>query len=334
MNQMSTPFSIALIQEAPVFLNSAASLERARDLVQQAASDGARLMVFPESWLPGYPLWLDHAPGAAQWGNQGALDLYRLLQENSLSLPSLELTLLCDLAASLRVFIVMGIHERRGGTLYNSMLYIDDKGDYRLHRKLMPTYNEKLIWGQGDGSTLGIMNTPFGAMGGLICWEHWMPLARAAMHAQGETIHIAQWPAVIDLHQLASRHYAFEGQCFVLAVGCVLSRNQLLADVSAQKGVSKAALNMLESMVPPADDLLLRGGSAIIKPDSSYLTLPLFDQAAIIHAELQPELIKQGQLLMDSNGHYARPDVFQLCINQKAQESVVFSDLEGLHDDA
>src|SRR5262249_28070286 len=144
------------------------------------------------------------------------------------TIPGADVVRLSTLARQASVTLVIGAHERVGGTLYNTMLLIACDGRLVIHRKLMPTYTERLVWGMGDGSTLDVLPTPFGAVGGLICWEHWMPLARAAMHAKRETIHIAQWPAVKDLHLLASRHYAFEGQCFVIAAGAVLTRAEAL----------------------------------------------------------------------------------------------------------
>src|SRR4051794_11355477 len=202
---------LAIVQHPPVFLNLGRTLDRGVALIHESLAQKAQIVVFPETWLPGYPVWLADAPTAGLWDYPPAQALYQVLADNAVTVPGRELDRLRTLAREGAATIVMGAHERLGGTLYNTMLLVGPDGSYRVHRKLMPTYTERLIWGMGDGSTLAPLDTPRGRIGGLICWEHWMPLARAAMHAQDETIHVAQWPGVKDLHLLASRHYAFEG---------------------------------------------------------------------------------------------------------------------------
>ena len=316
---------VAIIQHPPVFLNLEASLARASELLVGAAAEGAQIVAFPESWLPGYPVWLDHAPDVARWNYGPANALYRLLAENSLVVGSPQFEGLLEMAREAGVYLVMGAHERLGNTLYNTTVYIDGKTDrYRLHRKLVPTYTERLLWGRGDGSTLSILDTEFGPLGGLICWEHWMPLARAAMHAKRETIHVAQWPMVRDLHQVASRHYAFEGQCFVLAAGCTLNRGDVLMGARSVGGQNEEVVALLVSMPGEDDDLLLRGGSAVIGPDSEYVAGPVFDQSCILHAEIDLSRITEGHLTIDTDGHYSRPDLFRLTVDERSQTSVKF----------
>ncbi|MCG8435680.1 MAG: carbon-nitrogen hydrolase family protein, partial [Gammaproteobacteria bacterium] len=213
----------AVIQEPPVFLNLQASIDKACGLIETAAGAGAKVIAFPETWLPGYPLWLDFAPNAGLWDHPPAKALFKHMMNNCVSITNGDLKPLLAAAAKTGSYVIMGAQERDGGTIYNTIIYIaPDNKTFRIHRKLVPTYTERLVWGQGDGSTLNVLETEFGNIGGLVCWEHWMPLARAAMHAKKEAIHIAQWPMVKDLHHIASRQYAFEGQCFVLAAGCVL----------------------------------------------------------------------------------------------------------------
>lgn len=211
-------FVAAIVQDSPVFLDLKASAAKAVSLIGEAAATGARLIAFPETWLPGYPIWLDVAPGAALWNHAPAKLIFRKLFENSVVLGGAEIARLCEAARSHECTVVMGVNERLAGTLYNTMLYISADGELAgIHRKLMPTYSERMVWGQGDGSTLTVVDTPVGRVGGLICWEHWMPLLRAAMHAKHELVHVAQWPTVKEMNQVASRQYSFEGQCFVLA---------------------------------------------------------------------------------------------------------------------
>jgi nitrilase len=321
---------VAVVQHAPVFLNLEQSLERACVLIEQAADQGARIVVFPETWLPGYPVWLDLSPQAALWDHPPAKALYRLLVENSPSVPSKHLDKLIAAARKSDTYVVVGIHERLGGSLYNTTVYIPRDGQgLQLHRKLIPTYTERMVWARGDGSTLNVLDTEYGNLGGLICWEHWMPLARAAMHAQRETIHAAQWPAVKDLHQLASRHYAFEGQCFVIAAGCVLSRGDVIEGFNSLGQPTNAAAELLDAIPGQDEDLLLRGGSAVIAPDANYVVGPVFDKACILYADIDLGRITEGHLVIDTQGHYSRPDVFHLQVEDRPQMSVTFTSGRG-----
>ncbi len=312
-----SPFRAAVVQHSPVFLDLSQSVEKACVLVEQAARGGAKLIAFPETWLPGYPVWLDFAPNAALWDYGPAKELYAQLWDNSITLDGPSVAALAACAERNDCVLVMGAHERLGGTLYNTMLYFDGaRGLAGVHRKLMPTYTERLVWGMGDGSTLTVVDSGVGRVGGLICWEHWMPLARAAMHDRNELVHVAQWPMVKEMNLVASRHYAFEGQCFVLACGAVLTRRQMLA------GAGKP--NAVLDSVPGADaDFIHRGGSAIIAPTGDLLAGPLWDEEQILMADIHPALAVQGRMLLDVNGHYSRPDVFRLEVNQSAQKSVV-----------
>jgi len=317
---------VAVVQHPPVYLNLEESLRRALVLIEEAANAGAELIVFPETWLPGYPVWLDFSPEAALWDHAPAKALYRLLVENSLEAGGKQCGRLADLAEKTGAHLVMGAHERLGGTLYNSMFFFPkDREPFLLHRKLMPTFSERMLWGRGDGSTLGVMQTGFGNIGGLICWEHWMPLARAAMHALDEIIHVAQWPMVKEMNLVASRHYAFEGACFVLAAGGVLSKNETLAGFDSIAEPGNPGRDLLESMPVAGDALLLKGGSAIIAPDGSCVAQTAPAECTILYAELDRSRVTEAKLALDTNGHYARPDVFQLRVNTRRQESVILN---------
>lgn len=323
---MDNAFKVAIIQHAPVFLNIDESLKKAAALAEEAANHGAAVIVFPETWLPGFPIWLDFAPNAALWDYAPAKTLYRLLVENSLAIGSDRFKALLDIAKTTDTYLVMGAHEVAGGTLYNTIIYIDRGAKkYQIHRKLVPTYTERMVWGRGDGSTLDVLETEYGNIGGLICWEHWMPLARAAMHARHETLHVSQWPDVKDLHQLASRHYAFEGQCFVLAAGCVLSRKDIIEGYRSLNSPENDAFEILQAFEGENEELVLNGGSAIIGPDSGYLAGPVYDRPEIIYGEIEPRRITEGHLAIDTNGHYSRPDVFQLEVNASPQAGVSFT---------
>ncbi len=282
----------ALVQAPPVFLNLAESMIRFKKIVRECAEKDAKIVVFPETWLPGYPIWLDDAPSAGLWDFPPAKRLFGYLHENSVAIPSTEISEIAKAAKEHGVYIVIGLHEKEGGTLYNTTVYFAPDGNYKKHRKLTPTYTERLVWGVGDGSTLSTLDSPYGTIGGLICWEHWLPLARAAMHAKHEVIHTAQYPTVHERHQIASRQYAFEGQCFVLASGCVLSKDDALEGFDSLGTNDSEVRELLVSM---RTDQLQRGGSAVIAPDISYVTEPLFDDSSTVFANLDLSLVRSGK---------------------------------------
>jgi len=324
---MSPSVKVAIIQEAPVFLSLDASVEKASMLIRSAAQNGAKIVAFAECWLPGYPVWLDFAPNAAMWDNQGAKKLFELLAHNSVTQGDKHLRALQKLANDTGAVIVMGTHERDGNTLYNtSFMFKPGAITPTPHRKLVPTYTERLVWGRGDGATLKTIETEWGTLGSLICWEHWMPLARAAMHAQKETIHVAQWPTVKDMHQVASRHYAFEGRCAVLAAGSIMSKHDILSGFRNTGLDAPDAEAMLVSM--PGDDntLIHNGGSAIIAADGSYITEPVFDKTATVMGTIDLTLQQQEAMTLDTAGHYSRPDVFELTVNTRPYPGVKFED--------
>ncbi len=305
---------VASVQHPPVYLNLDESIELAKKYIDECAANGANLISFPETWLPGYPIWLDASPNVALWDHKPAKDLFRILFENSIEIPSKQLNELCEIAKKNETIIIMGAHERDGGTIYNSIIFINSDGTHKIHRKLMPTYTERMIWGRGDGSTLNHLETKWGNIGGLICWEHWMPLARTAMHENHETIHVAQWPQVKEMNQVCSRHYAFEGQCYVIASGAVVTKNDMLEGIKSLKLENKVASILIEEIPAENDDILMHGNSVIYAPDGSMVVEPLADKNEIIYADLDLTNIIDGRLFLDAVGHYSRPDVFEFKI--------------------
>lgn len=297
---------VAAIQAAPVYLDLDSSLERALTLIREAAGLGARLVVFPETWLPGYPAWLDCCRDVALWDHEPVKRVYARLMENSVAIPGPVTDALAGAARDNGVVINMSVHERvkegpGRGTLYNTMLTLGEDGRLlNRHRKIMPTYTERMIWGQGDGAGLKAVDTSIGRVGGLICWEHWMPLARQALHASGEDVHIAAWPQVKEMNLVASRHYAFEGRCFVIAAGALMRARDL-----------PPGLEVIEELRSDADSLALNGGSAIIAPDGRLLAGPVFNEEMILTADLDLSRIAQESLTLDVTGHYSRPDIFE-----------------------
>ncbi len=306
MRPEAGPFRAAAVQATPVFLDRAATVAKACALIARAGAEGARLIAFPEVWVAGYPVWLDHAPGAALWDHPPAKRAFARLVASAITVPGPETAQLGDAARAAGAYVVIGVHELGGGTVYCSLLYFGPDGALLgVHRKLLPTYQERLLWGQGDGTGLIVLDTPLGRLGGLLCWEHWMPLARQALHERGETLHVAAWPWVHELHQVASRGYAFEGRAFVVAAGTVLRRRDLPDD-----------LELLRAIPGPPDAWLQRGGSAIIGPDGTYLAGPIWEEETIVYAEIDPARAIEERLTLDVAGHYSRPDVFQFRVNQ------------------
>ncbi len=291
-----------------------ASLAKAVTLAEAAARDGARLITFGETWLPGYPAWLDYCGDMGLWDHAPTKAVFARLRQNSIVVAGPETKLLAELAGDHQLTIVMGVNERvetgpGNGTLYNSLLTFSPDGALaNHHRKLVPTHTERLVWGQGDGGGLESVATPAGRIGGLICWEHWMPLARQALHVAGEHIHVAVWPTVHEMHQLASRHYAFEARCFVLAAGLVMRVRDLPAEFGAPAG-----------LVDKPESFLLRGGSAIIGPDGRYVVEPCFDEEKTITAELDLTAVDEERMTLDVTGHYSRSDVFDFDVRPTAR---------------
>jgi nitrilase len=303
---------VAAIQYGPVYLDLARSVEKAKGLIAEAASLGAKLIVFPETWLPGYPAWLDCCRDVALWDHPPVKKVFARLMENSVVVPGPVTDALGEAAREHQIVLNVGIHERvvqeaGRGTLYNAMLTFDADGSLlNRHRKIMPTYTERMIWGQGDGSSLRAVDTDAGRVGGLICWEHWMPLARQVLHDSGEDIHIAAWPQVKEMNLVASRHYAFEGRCFVIACGAVMKAGELPREFEP-----------IESLKEDPDAFVLHGGSAIIAPDGSLLAGPVFDEETILTAELDLSRIAEESLALDVSGHYSRPDIFEVKVRNQ-----------------
>lgn len=296
---------VAAVQAGPVYLDLQRSVEKAIGLISEAASRGAKVIAFPETWLPGYPAWLDCCRDVALWDHEPTKRVFARLMENSVVVPGPVTESLGEAAREHQVVLSIGVNERvvegpGRGTLYNSMLIFGADGVLlNHHRKIMPTYTERMIWGQGDGSSLRAVETSVGRMGGLICWEHWMPLARQVMHQSGEDIHIAAWPQVKEMNLIASRHYAFEGRCFVIACGAIMRASEL-----PQEFVP------IDSLEPHS--FVLNGGSAIIAPDGSVLAGPVFDEEVILTADVDLSRIVEESLALDVTGHYSRPDIFEL----------------------
>lgn len=309
--------NVAICQAAPIPLDFGGGIEKATRLSREAIEAGAQMVAFGETFLGGYPLWLDEAPRAALWDHPGTKACHQIMLDNAIVPRDERLLSLQELCDETGACISIGAHERLRSSLYNNQLLFRPGQDPLDHRKLVPTHGERLIWMRGDGSTLNVHEAEWGNAGNLICWEHWMPLARAAMHNLGESVHVAAWPTVREEYALASRHYAMEGRCFVLAAGLVQHRDDLF-DGLVRVGGSAEAKELFEAIEGEA---LNRGGSMIIAPDARVLA-QAGEGEEILHAEL--DLSERGQNLtsLDTDGHYSRPDVFELNVDTRAKDGV------------
>lgn len=270
--------------------------------------------MFPEVFVPGYPRGLSFGTRVGSRNADGRRDWARYLA-SAIDVPGAETESWGELAKELGVYLVIGAVERdreySTGTLYNSIVYISPDGRLTgIHRKLVPTGSERLLWGQGDGSTLTVIDTPAGRIGGLICWENYMPLARMAMYAQGIDIYLAPTADARDTWQATIRHIACEGRCFVIACNQFATKASYPADVACYEDIKGEP------------DILCRGGSAIVGPLGEYVVDPLYNEEGILIATLDLAEVTRSRFDFDVTGHYSRPDVFQLIVNDKKQEVV------------
>ena len=301
---MDAPVVAACVQVEPAVLDRAGTIDRIAERTAEAARAGAGLVVFPETFVPAYPssVW---AKALAGWAEPGAREAFALLHRESLAVPGADADRLGTIACEHGVWLVVGVNEldpTRPGTLYNSLLTYGPDGTLALHhRKLVPTNHERLVWGQGDGRGLRAIETPLGRIGGLICWENYMPLARFALYESGVEIYIASTADDGDSWQATLRHIALESRAFVVAP-CHFQRAGSYPDDFPLR-------RLLDGR-----DLLGRGGSAILAPDGAYLAGPLYDEEGILYAELDPDRLREARQRFDPAGHYHRPDVLKLSV--------------------
>jgi len=305
---------VAVIQAASVILDREASTEKAISLTLEAGEKGANIVVFPEAFIPAYPRGLAFGAIVGSRSAEGRKDWLRYW-ENSVPVPSETTNKLGEAARKAGVYLVIGVIERdnefSGGTLYCSVLFFGPDGTLLgKHRKLKPTGSERLIWGEGDGSTLPVFDTPYGKIGALICWENYMPLARAAMYAKGVQIYIAPTADSRDVWQSTIRHIAVEGRCFVLSCNQYVNKDMYPTDLACYDDLASSP----DEMCP--------GGSTIVGPLGEYIKEPVFGKEEILITDLDLREIAYSQFDFDVVGHYSRPDVFQLVVNEEKKENV------------
>ncbi len=303
---MPTPadkFKVAAVQASPVFLDREATVEKACRLIGVAAKQGARLIAFPESFIPAYPDWVWAVPpGRGKILNQ----LYADFLANAVEVPGVATDNLAQAARKSGAYVVMGVTERNteasGASLYNTLLYFSPDGSLMgKHRKLIPTGGERMVWAQGDGSTLEVYDTPLGKIGGLICWENYMPLARYTMYAWGTQIYIAATWDRGEPWLSTLRHIAKEGRVYVIGC-CIALRSADIPDRFEYK----------EKFYSGSREWINEGDSAIVNPDGEFIAGPVRRKEEILYAEVDPRQMRGSKWMLDVAGHYARPDVFEL----------------------
>jgi nitrilase len=322
-NLAAAPFTVAAVQAAPIFLNLEATVEKACELIVDAGRAGAKLVIFPEAFIPAYPDWVWAIPP----GEEGLLNaLYAELVANAVTIPSPATDKLCRAAQRAKVHAVMGLSERNaeasGASLYNTLVYIDAQGNLMgKHRKLVPTGGERLVWAQGDGGTLDVYDSPLGKIGGLICWENYMPLARYALYAWGVQIYLAPTWDRGEPWLSTLRHVAKEGRVYV--IGCGMALRQ--ADIPERYEFKQRFYQNVGEWVNVGD-------SAIVNPDGQFIAGPLREQEGILYAEIDPAQMRGPKWMLDVAGHYARPDVFQLSVNRAPRPLVQVQDAGADHE--
>jgi nitrilase len=313
---MSKITKVAVVQAAPILFNLDESISKALRLIRDASSKKADLILFPEAFIPAYPRGLTFGTVVGNRTPEGRKTWQRYW-DNCISVPGKETEILGEAAKENNVFLAMGVIEKDNeysrGTLYCTLVYFDPDGNLiGKHRKLKPTAGERLIWGEGDGSTLPVFNTNIGRIGGLICWENYMPLARMAMYGKGVEIYLAPTADQRDSWHATMRHIACEGRCFVLGCNQFVTKDMYPSDL--------AGIEELDNQ----PDIICRGGSTIISPLGEVLAGPLYGEEGILYADLDLAEVARGKLDFDVVGHYSRPDIFKLIINEKPAHPVSF----------
>jgi len=300
---------VAVVQAAPVLFDREGTVQKTIKLINESAAKGAEFVLFPEAFIPAYPRGFSFGMVVGSRDEQGR-KLWKKYWENAVEIPSETTNVLGEAISEKGIYAAIGVIERdsdsSGGTLYCTIVYFGPDGSILgKHRKLKPTASERLIWGEGDGSTLTVLDTDLGKIGGLICWENYMPLARTAMYQKGIEIYLAPTADQRDGWQASMRHIAMEGRCFVLSCNQYITKDMYSADLPG--------IEELEDQ----PEVMCRGGSVIVSPMGEVISGPLFDKEGILYAELDMAEIIRSKVDMDVVGHYARPDVFQLQINEE-----------------
>ncbi len=312
---MKNTLKVALAQISPVWLDKEATLKKVENSISEAGRQNCELIVFGEGLVPGYPFWLALTEGA-EWNTKVNKELHAHYARNSVSIESGDLDGICKLAKKHKMAIYLGVIERpqdRGGhSLYASLVYINEKGEVKsVHRKLQPTYDERLTWAPGDGNGLQVHPLKQFTLGGLNCWENWMPLPRAALYGQGENLHIAVWPGSEHNTKDITRFIARESRSYVISVSSMMTINDF-PEVTPH----------LDKILEKAPKILANGGSCIAGPDGEWVMEPICDREGVFVKTLDFNRVLEERQNFDPVGHYSRPDVTKLIVNRERQSTI------------
>jgi len=315
----SNLLTVALAQISPVWLDKEKTIDKIKGSILDASKQGCELIVFGEGLLPGYPFWLA-LTGGAEWDTKVNKELHAHYARNSIQIEAGELDAICDLAKSQSIAIYLGIIEKaknRGGhSLYCSLVYIDQNGEIKsVHRKLQPTYDERLTWAPGDGHGLRVHNLKAFTVGGLNCWENWMPLPRTALYGLGENLHIAVWPGSDHNTKDITRFIARESRSYVISVSSLMSRENF----------PKSTPHIAE-ILEKAPTILANGGSCIAGPDGEWIIEPVLEKEGLIIQTIDFNRVYEERQNFDVSGHYSRPDVTKLKVNRERQQIIDIKD--------
>jgi len=316
---MENELKVALAQIAPVWLNKEQTIKKIENTIKEAAQNKSELVVFGEALLPGYPFWLAYTEGA-KWDLKVNKEIHAHYVRNSIQIEAGELNTICTLAKDNKIAIYLGIMERaqnRGGhSIYCSLVYINAEGEIKsVHRKLQPTYDERLTWAPGDGNGLKVHSLKQFTVGGLNCWENWMPLPRTALYGLGENLHIAVWPGSDHNTKDITRFIARESRSFVISVSSLMKKEDFPKDTPH-----------LTKILEQAPEVLANGGSCIAGPDGEWLVTPVLHKEGLIYHTLDFNKVYEERQNFDVVGHYSRPDVTKLTVNRERQSTVAFKD--------
>ena len=316
---MENTLKIAMAQISPVLLNKIETLKKVENSITEAGKKGCELIVFGEALVPGYPFWVA-LTGGAEWNTQVNKELHAEYVRNSIQIEAGELDAVCELAKQHKIAVYLGIMERaknRGGhSIYASLVYIDATGEIKsVHRKLQPTYDERLTWSPGDGNGLQVHSLKQFTVGGLNCWENWMPLPRTALYGLGENLHIAVWPGSDHNTKDITRFIARESRSFVVSVSSLMT-----------KDLFPKEMPHLDKILENCPDVLANGGSCIAGPDGEWIVEPVLHKDGLIIQEIDFNRVFEERQNFDSVGHYSRPDVTKLTVNRERQSTVEYKD--------
>jgi nitrilase len=304
---MEKRLKVSVVQESTVLFDRGKTMEKVISITEEVAAEGSKLIVFPESFIPCYPRGLSFGTVVGSRTAEGREDFQRYF-DNSVAVPGPEVDRLAEISIELGIYLSIGVTEKNGfgldGTLHCCNLFFGPEGYLGRHRKLKPTAAERIIWGEDDGSTLTVVDTPYGKMGSLICWENYMPLARMAMYLKGVKLFLVPTADHREIYQATMRHIAFEGRCFVMMSNQYVEKSMYPKDLKYYQDLENQP------------EIMCRGGSCIINPYGEYLAGPLFDRAGILTADLDLNEITRAKFDWDPVGHYNRPDIFKFEIRE------------------